>query len=78
VWEFLSKDFNLWLESRLDNQQSKIQVHVKAPLQQIPVPSKTFFHIHEDLLGPLPQSQGFSYLFKIVAILQTTAEISWE
>ena len=52
MWEFLSKDVNLW---------SKIQVHVKAPILQIPIS-----HIHLDLVGPLPQSQGFSYLFKII------------
>ena len=38
-WEFLSKDVNLW---------SKIQVHVKAPILQIPIS-----HIHLDLIGPL-------------------------
>ena len=83
VWEFLSKDVNLWSESCLDCQQSKIQSHVKAPVLQIPVPSRRFSHIHVVLVGPLPQSQGFSYLFTIIdrtsrwpeaiPILQTTA-----
>ena len=47
VWEFLSKDVNLWAQSCLDCQRSKIQSHVKSP-------------------GPLPQSDGFSYLFTII------------
>ena len=79
MWEFLSKDVNLWSKSSLDCQQNKIQVHVKAPILQIPIS-----HINLDLVGPLLKSQGFSYLFTIidrascwpdgVPILQTTTE----
>ena len=66
VWEFLSKDVNLWAQSCLDCQRSKIQSHVKSPVQHIPVPGRRFSHIHVDLVGPLPQSNGFSYLFTII------------
>ena len=66
VWEFLSKDVNLWAQSCLDCQRSKIQSHVKSPVQHIPVPGRRFSHIHVDLVGPLPQSDGFSYLFTII------------
>jgi hypothetical protein len=65
-WEFLSKDVNLWAQSCLDCQRSKIQSHVKSPVQHIPVPGRRFSHIHVDLVGPLPQSDGFSYLFTII------------
>ena len=66
VWEFLSKDVNLWAQSCLDCQRSKIQTHVKSPVLHIPVPGRRFSHIHVDLVGPLPQSNGFSYLFTII------------
>ena len=33
---------------------------------QVPVPSRRFCHIHVDLLGPLPSSRGFTYLFTIL------------
>ena len=66
VWEFLSKDVNLWAQSCLDCQRSKIQSHVKSPVQHIPVSGQRFSHIHVDLVGPLPQSDGFSYLFTII------------
>ena len=66
VWEFLSKDVNLWAQSCLDCQRIKIQSHVKSPVQHIPVPGRRFSHIHVDLVGPLPQSDGFSYLFTII------------
>ena len=66
VWEFLSKDVNLWAQSCRDCQRSKIQSHVKSLVQHIPVPGRRFSHIHVDLVGPLPQSDGFSYLFTII------------
>ena len=60
VWEFLSKDVDLWAQSCLDCQRSKVQSHVKSPVHHIPVPGRRFSHIHVDLVGPLPQSNGFS------------------
>ena len=35
-------------------------------LQQIPVPGRRFSHIHVDLIGPLPQSCGYTFLFTII------------
>ena len=66
VWEGLSGDINLWSQSCLSCQRSKIQTHIKSPPQQIIVPGRRFSHIHVDLVGPLPQSCGFSYLFTIM------------
>jgi hypothetical protein len=36
-------------------------VHLQAA--HIPVPARRFAHIHVDLVGPLPRSAGFSYIF---------------
>ena len=66
VWEYLSRDVNLWAQSCIDCQRSKVQTHVKSPVHHIPVPGRRFSHIHVDLVGPLPQSCGFSYLFTII------------
>jgi len=66
VWEGLSRDVNLWSQSCLDCQRSKIQTHIKSPIQPIPVPGRRFSHLHVDLVGPLPQSSGFKFLFTIV------------
>ena len=30
------------------------------------MPSRRFSHIHVDLVGPLPASKGFTYLFTII------------
>ena len=32
----------------------------------LPMPSKRFDSLHVDLVGPLPESQGFTYLLTIV------------
>ena len=66
VWKFLARDVSLWTQSCLDCHRSKIQTHVKAPVHQIPVPGRRFSHIYVDLVGPLPQSNGFFYLFTII------------
>ena len=39
---------------------------MKAPLSTFKVPSRRFDHINIDLVGPLPPSQGYTYLFTIV------------
>jgi hypothetical protein len=38
----------------------------RPPGAHIPVPVRRFSHIHVDLVGPLPRSSGFSYLFTVV------------
>jgi transposase InsO family protein len=47
-------------------QRAKVHRHVQVPPQNIPVPSRRFSHIHVDLVGPLPASKGFTYLFTII------------
>ena len=39
---------------------------MKAPLSTFKVPSRHFDHINIDLVGPLPPSQGYTYLFTII------------
>lgn len=66
VWHGLKKQVNNWTKECLACQSSKIQTHVRSPVIQIPVPEKRFSHIHIDLVGPLPPSEGFSHLLTIV------------
>jgi len=66
VWFQLSKDVRNWARTCLDCQRGKVQKHVKTEIQHIPVPSRRFSHIHVDLVGPLPMSHGFSYIFTIM------------
>jgi transposase InsO family protein len=66
VWKGLSTDVTAWVKACLGCQRAKVHRHVQVPPQHIPVPSRRFSHIHVDLVGPLPASKGFTYLFTII------------
>ncbi len=65
-WKGLSTDVTTWAKACLGCQRAKVHRHVQVPTQHIPVPSRRFSHIHVDLVGPLPASNGFTYLFTII------------
>jgi transposase InsO family protein len=66
MWHGLHKQINAWAKTCIACQTSKIQRHVKAPLSTFKVPQQRFDHINIDIVGPLPSSQGYTYLFTIV------------
>ena len=66
AWKGLKKQVGIWAGQRTPCESSKVQTHTKFPLEQIPVPQHRFNHIHVDLVGPLPPSNGFTHLFTIV------------
>ncbi len=66
VWHGIVKEVKEWAKSCLDCQRSKVQRHTKAPLSPIEVPTQRFQHVHVDLVGPLPISQGFTHLLTVV------------
>ena len=47
-------------------QRAKVLQHIVAMLMPLPMPAKLFDSLHIDLVGPLPESQGFTYLLTIV------------
>ncbi len=66
VWKGLSTDVTACVKARLGCQRAKVHRHVQVPPQHIPIPTRRFSHIHVDLVGPLPASKGFTYLFTII------------
>jgi transposase InsO family protein len=66
VWKGLSTDVTSWAKACLGCQRAKVHRHVQVPPQHIPVPTRHFSHIHVDLVGSLPASKGFTYLFTII------------
>jgi hypothetical protein len=46
--------------------KAKVHLHVSLQAAHIPVPIRCFSHIHVDLVGPLPRSSGYSYLFTLI------------
>ena len=70
VWRGLAADVCRWAKECLACQRAKVHRHVHVRPLHIPIPARRFSHVHVDLVGPLPPSQGFNYLF--TAIDRTT------
>ena len=66
VWPGMSKDIRQWTRSCLSCQRAKVTTHARAPIEPLSMPSSRFESLHVDLVGPLPLSQGFSYLLTVV------------
>ena len=62
VWHGLGREVTIWARCCIPCQWSKVHRHTKAPLSKFEPTSRPFEHIHIDLVGPLPASQGYTYL----------------
>ena len=51
-----------WTRSCVSCQKSKVRKHIRAPIGTFSTPDARFSHVHIDLVGPWPVSQGFTYL----------------
>ena len=66
VWHGMKKNIRRWCKECHAFQSSKMYRHVRAPLTHRPPPSGCFRSLHVDLVGPLPPSEGMTYLFTII------------
>ena len=66
VWKKMKVQIKQWAQQCMPCQLNKINRHTKAPLQGFDPPVKQFQHIHVDIVGPLPSSQGCTYLLTII------------
>ena len=66
VWHSMKKDITAWSRVCVHCQRSKIHRHTKSSLGHFPQPTRRFGHIHVDVVGPLPSSEGKRYLFTII------------
>ena len=66
LWHSMAKDLTLWAGQCVLCQKSKIHVHVSPPPVPIPIPSRRFSHIHIDIVGPLPSSQGQTHILTMI------------
>jgi len=66
VWYNVRKDVANWARTCQACQTSKVNRHVQAPLATFDTPPRRFSHLHIDVVGPLPESDGYKYLFTIV------------
>ena len=66
MWHGIRKQVGLWAKACIPCQTSKVQSHIRAPLEKFVVPHRRFDHTHIDLVGPLPPSRGFTHLLTVV------------
>eukprot|EP00794_Sanderia_malayensis_P020726 gene20726-biopygen17108 len=66
VWPNINTDLRRWTRSCIPCQRSKIQRHTVAPIGTFATPDARFDHVHIDLVGPLPPSNGFRYLLTCI------------
>ena len=48
--------------------------HVRSPIEPLPIPSYLFESRHVDLVGPLPPSQGSSYMLIVYQAAEAIGE----
>ncbi len=65
-WPHMKKQTAAAARTCLGCQRGKTHRHVHLQPEHIPVPHRRFAHLHVDLVGPLPQSAGMSYMFTMV------------
>ncbi|UYV76640.1 hypothetical protein LAZ67_14001550 [Cordylochernes scorpioides] len=66
VWPAVKKDCALWTPACHRCQVSKTARHTRTPLQSFSPPDGRFSHVHIDLVGPLPPSENYRYIFTCV------------
>ena len=66
VWHGLKKDIKRWCKECHSCQAAKIHRHTRTPISCRPPPSGRFLSLHVDLVGPLPSSEGMTYLFTVI------------
>ena len=66
VWDGINRDVRSWARTCLKCQRCKIHRHVKSPLGTFSSPDARFGHVHLDIVGPLPPSEGYTYLLTCV------------
>lgn len=66
IWPNLHRNVVTFCKNCTDCQRSKISRHTKLDPMHFVAPDGRFTHLHLDIVGPLPPSEGFVYLLTIV------------
>ena len=66
VWPNINSDVWNWARSCLQCQRAKVHHHIATPLGTFTTPDARFHHVHIDLVGPLPPSNGCIYLLTCI------------
>lgn len=66
IWPRVDQDCQKFVKFCMACQKNKIQRHSKAPLTHYNTACNRFEHVNVDIVGPLSESNGFSYLLTII------------
>ena len=66
VWRSMNTQVKQWAKQCESCGKNKVTRHAKPPLLPIPVPATRFEHVHVDLVGPFPVSQGKRYILTMI------------
>lgn len=65
-WTDMNRDITRWTRCCEPCQRAKVNKHTSSSITPFAPPERRFGHIHVDLVGPLPPSNGFKYLLTVV------------
>ncbi|BHF70473.1 hypothetical protein SprV_0301352400 [Sparganum proliferum] len=66
VWPNINRDVRRWTRSCLPCQRAKIHRHTVTSPGTFSTPDARFSHVHIDFVGPLPPSNGSTYLLTCI------------
>ena len=66
VWKNMNRDIRMWARCCLQCQRSKVHRHIASPIGTFATPDARFDHVHIDIVGPLPWSNGSQYLLTCI------------
>lgn len=66
VWTSMHRDIVYWCKTCIPCQKSKIHRHNKLTPLNFPLTDQRFQHVHIDIVGPLPPSQGYQYCLTMI------------
>lgn len=65
-WPGMDKHIRYWVKCCIPCQRTKVSKHTVSPITPFAPPDRCFGHIHIDLVGPLPPSNGCKYLLTCI------------
>jgi len=66
VWPNMHRDITRWAKQCINCQQAKISRHSKLIPDKFVAPDGRFDHVHLDIVGPLPNIEGYQYILTMI------------
>ena len=66
IWNNMKADIRKWCRQCIKCQTSKVIRHTESGIGNFESSTARLAHLHVDIVGPLPPSEGYRYLFTII------------